>query len=224
MPVFNLIKHFVALVVIALTFPVTIQAQVEAIYIDQGVTFPGLFFTDVDEKIVIPDSNRKVSYLLDIGLRYKVLQHFHVVTGLMYEERGWFSRLSVVNSGSLYVIQRANFSYPFLSAPVLIEYSLGTKLNVFLNGGFNFSYRLGKKLIDPNHVSGSHYHPEYKSPRWDISWTANAGFRIPIKENLKINLKANYYRSYSRLGTWGTLERITHHKGFRLSMGLLLNL
>jgi hypothetical protein len=145
----NLIKHLVALAVVFLAFPSTILAQVDAIYIDQGVTFPGLFFTDGDEKIVIPDSNRKVSYMLDMGLRYKVLPHFHIESGVMFEERGWYAKLLVFNAGTgLYVIRKANMNYPFLTVPVLLEYSLGSKFTVFLNAGINSSYRLGKRHTD----------------------------------------------------------------------------
>ena len=71
-----ILKPLGTLVVAIVLFPIVSFGQFDGIYIDQGVTFPGLFFKDIDEKIVIPDSNRKVSYMLDIGLRYKVLPHF----------------------------------------------------------------------------------------------------------------------------------------------------
>jgi Outer membrane protein beta-barrel domain len=189
-------------------------------YFNSGANYSNYHVTDTSV-FSVKHGSTKTSYRYGIGLKYNLTQHFRIGTEINIEEKGWLTKNDVVLDTTLGKIVRGsrNYYYPYISFPLIIDYSLKIKkVKLLIEGGYLINVRRqgGTIKTDIKGTVGtiaSLIQP-YHAPLFDYGWMYGGGIEMDLKPNMSISLLGRYAQSYTGVATWGLGKDYYRHHNY----------
>jgi hypothetical protein len=220
-------RYLVVICFFIFSFCVTIFAQKGSLYvsINNGINYSDI--KTVNEPYIAAAKSikspiyAKKSYRYGIGVKYQLSKSFSIGTACNIEEKGWFfqdgllldtTRLTTLNGVK-------NYYYPYISFPLIIDYSLQIKkVKLLIEGGYLINVRRQGGTIKTN-IKGtigtiaSLIQP-YDAPLLDYGWMYGGGIEMNLQPNISISLLGRYAQSYTGIADWGVGQAYYRHHNY----------
>jgi hypothetical protein len=136
-----------------------------------------------------PKNSPMAAFSGGLFFQYNLNKTFALRADPGFERKGYFASYTYnIYQNNSTEKDRANFNY--LTIPILIRASIGTKIRYFINAGPYIGFLLSEKekYTPPNSASLIYNYTSYYKTT-DIGITAGLGLAIPIKENFALSVE-----------------------------------
>jgi Outer membrane protein beta-barrel domain len=176
--------RLITFLLLALLLPVTSKSQKNksATGIECGPGLTSLRGNEILENLNDP----AIGFSFGILFQYNISTFFSIHTNLSFERKGIIGKDSIRDvNGNYRGVSTTHSNFNYLTIPVLIRTSFGSKIKFFLNTGPFFSY-----LLKQNTISKGATMPRTTAnntnlfKRFDAGISTGGGIIIPYKNNL----------------------------------------
>lgn len=184
-----------------------------------GVSFTNLFIND-DPGL----NDYRTGINGGLTYEYEFKNNFHIGVDFVYAQKGSkYDAVFMDNSGKK-ISSVIHYNYDYLSLPIKGGYSIGNRIEGFLNLGFVPSILVNAKLRAPGvFVSGSDGTIDIKDDvrQLDLSGLVEIGGNYEVNERLLLFTSFTYQHSFTQLAAKDNISNSdVRHYGMILSLGV----
>ena len=188
----------------------------------------GLNNTNVKATNFFDKNYYRTAVLGGLTYEYLFLKHFTIGADLLYVQRGFRNDVTFTdNVGNSLGITRIRYNYDYVSLPVKIGFTIGSKLYAFANIGICPSYLVSAKTIFPMvdsqmNIIGENIVTNTKDvTRFDWAAIVEAGGGYKINDKMSVYASFAYQHSFTSIdnSTYFVNSKVKHY-GMAFSVGV----
>lgn len=173
----------VILIILTIT-SLTVSGQNHLFGVKGGVNITNDKFNDDPIHI---ETNNTISYIRGLTYEYLLNKHFSLGAELLYEQRGWNVDVPTYDeSGNPGKTLTNKQDFTYLSLPLKVGYTIGSKLYGFMNLGVIPARLLSCKVTHPIENGGAVYDAYSDFKNYDIAALAELGGGYKIKDRIRL--------------------------------------
>jgi len=178
-------KNFYALLFLLVSFITNAQRHQFELAVETGPGFSYIYGAGAKQ---LQKQNPLLGFSTGIGLRFNTPKVAGIYTGIYIERKGFEWPIPITNSEGKPVSYSYKAMYHYVTIPVMLNVTIGKKVQFFVNAGgyvsalFRIHLQQKELMIDNVNPGGYHY--------VDAGFCGGIGLRIPVLKRLIFSFEA----------------------------------